>query len=121
MPSARWLLASVLFAWMAPGAANVFAQAPSAAASRPNAAARAMNEQRYDEAAAAYRDLLKTRPDEPELLANFGIALALGGHEPDAIAPLQRALALNPKLANARMFLGSCYLAVDEPQKAVTA
>jgi Flp pilus assembly protein TadD len=80
-----------------------------------------MSERRYDDAAAAYRELLKSRPDEPGLLANLGMAMAMGGHENEAVAPLERALALNPKLTNARMFLGSSYLAIGEPQKAVTA
>src|SRR3954469_14418767 len=121
MPTARWLLAFVLFAWTVPAAADAFPQTSVPASSPANDAARAMNEHRYDAAAAAYRELLKAHPDEPGVLANLGIALAMSGHEADAIAPLQRALALNPRLANARMFLGSCYLSVDEPQKAVTA
>jgi predicted Zn-dependent protease len=116
----RWLPAFVLCAWTLPAAANPFPQAPTATSSRANDAARAMDEHRYDAAAAAYRELLKTQPDEPGVLANFGMALAMAGHEAEAVAPLERALALNPKLANARMFLGSCYLALDEPQKAVT-
>jgi predicted Zn-dependent protease len=80
-----------------------------------------MSEHRYDEAAEIYSGLLKAHPDEPGLLANFGIALALGGHEADAVAPLERALVLNPKLTNARMFLGSSYLAIGETQKAIAA
>ena len=79
-----------------------------------------MSEHRYDDAAAAYRELLKSRPDEPGLLANLGMALSMGGHEAEAVAPLERALQLNPKLTNARMFLGSSYLATGEPQKAIT-
>ena len=80
-----------------------------------------MKEQRYDDAANGYRDLVKAHPDEPGLLANLGMALVMGGHEAEAVAPLERALTLNPKLANARMFLGSSYLAIDQPQKAVAA
>lgn len=82
-------------------------------------AARAMDEHRYDDAAEGYRELLKAHPNEAGLLANLGMALAMGGHEGDAIAPLERALALNPKLTNARMFLGSSYLAVGETRKAI--
>src|SRR3954462_8940578 len=119
MPTARWLLASVLFAWTVPGA-NAFPQKSVPASSPANDAARAMNEHRYDAAAAAYRELLKAHPDDPSLLANLGMALAIAGHEADSIAPLERALVLNPRLANARMFLGSSYLAIDEVQKAVT-
>ncbi len=80
-----------------------------------------MSEHRYDDAAAAYRQLLTSAPDAPELLANLGMALAMGGHENEAVAPLERAVSLNPKLTNARMFLGSSYLAIGEPQKAVAA
>ena len=80
-----------------------------------------MSEHRYDDAAVAYRELLKTTPDEPGLLANLGMALTMGGHEAAAVAPLERALQLNPKLTNARMFLGSSYLAIGESKKAIAA
>ena len=80
-----------------------------------------MGEHRYDEAAAIYRELLKVTPDEPELLANFGMALAMGGHDTEAVPQLERAVALNPKLTNARVVLGSSYLAIGEPAKAVAA
>jgi predicted Zn-dependent protease len=113
----RWLLAVVLCVVTFGSTGGVFAQTTSAASE----AARAMSEQRYDAAASAYRELLKAHPDEPGLLANLGIALAMGGHEAEAVVPLERALALNPKLTNARMFLGSSYLATDQPDKAVAA
>ena len=100
---------------------DAHAQPPSGASAAANTAARAMSEHRYDEAAGIYSGLLKAHPDEPGLLANFGIALALGGHEADAVAPLERALVLNPKLTNARMFLGSSYLAIGETKKAIAA
>jgi predicted Zn-dependent protease len=80
-----------------------------------------MSEHRYDDAAAAYRELLKALPDEPAMLANLGMALAMGGHDADAVVPLERALVLNPRLVNARMFLGSSYLAVGQPEKAIAA
>ena len=99
--------------------ATVFAQATKEPGGRASEAERAMSEQRYDDAAIAYRDLLAAHPNEAGLLGNLGIALAMGGHEADAIAPLERALTLNPKLTSARMFLGSSYLAINQPQKAV--
>jgi predicted Zn-dependent protease len=89
------------------------------AAARGRAAARAMEEGRFDEAANTYRDLLRAMPDEPGLLMNLGMALAMGGHEAEALAPLQRALALNPGLLPARLFLGSSYLALGQPEKAI--
>jgi predicted Zn-dependent protease len=100
---------------------NGFAQLPAATNSRATEAARAMSEQRYEDATTAYRELLKAHPDEPTLLANLGMSLAMGGHPAEAVAPLERALKLNPKLTNARMILGSSYLAIDQPDKAVAA
>jgi predicted Zn-dependent protease len=88
-------------------------------AGRSREASRAMQEGRFDEAARTYRELLKAVPDEAGLLMNLGMALAMGGHEAEAIAPLERALALKPGLLPARLFLGSSYLALDQPQKAV--
>lgn len=115
----RWFLAVGLCVVVFTPTARVFAQATSQSNRAASEAARAMSEQRYDVAANAYRELLKTHADDPQLLANLGMALALSGREADAVAPLERALKLNPKLTNARMFLGSSYLAIDQPKKAV--
>jgi tetratricopeptide (TPR) repeat protein len=116
MVFSRWLLAFVL---LTTASAAAFAQGDSR--SRAAQASRAMGEHRYDEAAAIYREMLKVTPDEPELLANFGMALAMGGHDAEAVPPLERAVALNPKLTNARVVLGSSYLAIGEPAKAIPA
>ena len=120
-PSPLWFCRPALLVLTLLCGIDASAQPPSGASSAANAAARAMSEHRYDEAAGIYSGLLKAHPDEPGLLANFGIALALGGHEADAVAPLERALVLNPKLTNARMFLGSSYLAIGDTKKAVAA
>jgi predicted Zn-dependent protease len=101
--------------------ADVLSQTPKATSPGAAAAARAMSEHRYDDAARGYRELLQATPNEPGLLANFGMALSMGGHAADAVAPLERALVLNPKLTNARMFLGSSYLAIGETKKAIAA
>ena len=86
---------------------------------RNKAAAQAMGEGRYDAAAAIYREILQAMPDEPGILMNLGMALAMGGHEADAVQPLLRAVSLNPKLIPAQMFLGSSYLALDRAAEAV--
>jgi predicted Zn-dependent protease len=86
---------------------------------RSREAARAMENGRFDEAVRIYRDLLRTLPDEPGLLMNLGMALAMGGHEGEALVPLERALALKPDLVPARLFLGSSYLALGQPEKAI--
>ena len=88
-------------------------------AERSHEATRAMQDGRFDEAARLYRDLLQALPNEAGLLMNLGMALAMGGHEREALAPLERALALNPELVPARMFLGSSYLALGQPEKAI--
>src|SRR3954469_21647566 len=120
MPSCRWpLLVTLLASVISP--AEAFPQAAKATNPGAAAAARAMSEHRYDDAARGYRELLQATPNEPGLLANFGMALSMGGHAADAVAPLERALVLNPKLTNARMFLGSSYLAIGETKKAIAA
>ncbi len=89
------------------------------AEARNRAAAQAMEQGRFDEAAGIYRELVKSIPNEGGLLMNLGIALAMGGQEADAVAPLERAVALNPALIPAHLFLGSSYLAVGRPADAV--
>jgi predicted Zn-dependent protease len=78
-----------------------------------------MDQGRFDEAAGMYRELLQSMPNEGGLLMNLGIALAMGGHEADAVAPLERAVALKPGLIPAHLFLGSSYLALGRPADAI--
>jgi tetratricopeptide (TPR) repeat protein len=99
-------------------AADAAAQSAELAA-RSRAASAAMNEGRYDEAAGIYAELAKALPRDPGLLMNLGMALAMAGREADAIEPLERAIAMNPKLLPAHLFLGSSYLARGEFAKAV--
>jgi predicted Zn-dependent protease len=95
------------------------ASRPDDLAARSRAASRAMSEGRFDEAAGIYRELLKSLPDEAGLLMNLGMALAMGGHEAEAIVPLERAAAAKPDLLPAHLFLGSSYLALGRPDKAI--
>jgi predicted Zn-dependent protease len=87
--------------------------------SRSAEATQAMSAGRFDDAARIYRELLQITPDEPGLLMNLGMALAMGGREADAIEPLERALEGDPKLMPAHLFLGSSYLALGQPAKAI--
>jgi tetratricopeptide (TPR) repeat protein len=98
--------------------ASAWAQS-SALATRSRAASQAMNAGRFDEAARIYRELLQTLPDEAGLLMNLGMALAMGGHEAEALAPLERAISLKADLAPAHLFLGTSYLALGQPSKAI--
>ena len=87
---------------------------------RSREATAAMNDRRFDEAAGMYREMLKAQPEDPGLLMNLGMALAMAGRESDAIDPLQRAIKLRPTLLPAHLFLGSSLLALGQPEKAVT-
>ena len=73
----------------------------------------------FDEAARMYQELVRAVPGDAGLLMNLGMALAMGGHEPEAIGPLERAVKLKPALVPAQLFLGSSYLALGEAGKAV--
>lgn len=94
------------------------AQSPDLAA-RSRVASQQMSAGRYDEASRIYRELLQALPDDPGLLMNLGMALAMGGHEADAVTPLARAVALKPDLFPAQLFLGTSYLALGKPQEAI--
>jgi tetratricopeptide (TPR) repeat protein len=50
---------------------------------------------------------------------NLGMALAMGGRESEALAPLERAIKLNPGLIPAHLFLGSSRLALGQPARAI--
>jgi tetratricopeptide (TPR) repeat protein len=108
------LTLAVVAALAGPGAAQ-----PPDLAARSRAAAAAMNAGRFDEAARLYREMLQALPDEPGLLMNLGMALAMGGHEQQAIPPLERAIALNPTLIPAYLFLGTSHLALGNSTEAV--
>ena len=112
-------LRAALGAVLVAGFAAAAAPQPDDLATRTRAASRAMSEGRFDDAAGVYRDLLKGRPDDPRLLMNLGMALAMGGRESEALPPLQRAVERDPSLIPAHLFLGSSYLALGEPQKAI--
>jgi spermidine synthase len=51
---------------------------------------------RFDEAAAEFRQALKRRPDSPDANRNLGTALSATGHTQEAIEYLQRAVTLAP-------------------------
>lgn len=88
-------------------------------AARSRAATQAMKEGRFEEAVRIYRELLRPLPDDPGLLMNLGMALAMAGREAEAIAPLERATTLQPAQIPAQLFLGTSYLALGAPDKAI--
>jgi len=111
-----WLLAGCCVAGAATAGA---AQAAEALAARAAQGAAALQASRFDEAAAIYGELVEQRPKDPGLLMNLGMARYMAGQPAEAIAPLQRALALNPSLAPASLFLGGALLDTGRVQDAV--
>src|SRR5918992_4375431 len=82
-------------------------------------AGEAMAAGRFDEAARLYGDMVRTLPANAGLQMNLGMALAMAGREDEAIAPLERAIALDPSLIPAFLFLGTSHLARGDAAKAV--
>jgi tetratricopeptide (TPR) repeat protein len=78
-----------------------------------------MKNGRFEEAVRIYRELLQPLPDDPGLLMNLGMALAMAGREAEAIAPLERATTLKPAQIPAQLFLGTSYLALGASDKAI--
>lgn len=81
----------------------------------------AMEAGRYDEAIAIYLELVKALPKNAGLRLNLGMAYAMKGEPTQAIPHLERAVALQPSLVPAWLFIGSSYLEVDQPAKAIPA
>jgi tetratricopeptide (TPR) repeat protein len=106
-----WLLSALLIVSLAPQSADLVG--------RSQAAAESMQKGNFDEAARLYQELVRAVPGDAGLLMNLGMALAMGGHEAEAIGPLERAIKLKPALVPAHLFLGSSYLALGEASKAV--
>ena len=106
-----WLLSALLILALAPQSADLVR--------RSQAAAAAMQKGSFDEAARIYQELVRAVPGDAGLWMNLGMALAMGGHEAEAIGPLERAIKLKPALVPAQLFLGSSYLALGEAGKAV--
>jgi arylsulfatase A-like enzyme len=64
---------------------------------------------RFAAAAAELREADRSEPDNPVVLANLGIVLSDGGHPADGVAPLERALSLDPDFHEARFNLALAY------------
>ncbi len=78
-----------------------------------------MAEQKFEEAASIYRQLVQAVPNNPGLLLNLGMALHLAGHSHEAIAPLKNALKLDVDIPPAWLFLGASYLSADDPERSL--
>ena len=67
-----------------------------------------------------FGEALAERPDDPVLLFGAGAAAHLDGRPKDAIARLQRAVDVNPKLTHASLLLGEIVYAEGDVAQAIT-
>jgi len=84
------------------------ARLPSADAHLGLAACETTSRQ-FSAAASTLRDAERVEPDNPVVAANLGLVLSDGGHPTEAIAPLQRALTIDPNLHQARFGLALAF------------
>jgi predicted Zn-dependent protease len=79
----------------------------------------AMAAGRFDEAAVLYGEITRALPDEPGMLLNLGLALAMAGRPREALRPLEAALKRQPDLLPASLFLGVARMDLGQPAQAV--
>jgi tetratricopeptide (TPR) repeat protein len=79
----------------------------------------AMAAGQYAEAVKIYAELARALPDDAGILMNLGMAQSMAGRPRDAIAPLERAVKLQPSLHPAWLFLGTAHLELHKPVSAV--
>ena len=85
------------------------AQAERQLRARADSAVKAMKEGRFDDAAASYRSLLKSLPNNADLLSDLATAQAMGGHHTDAVATLRTLTRVAPARPRAWYSLGHAY------------
>src|SRR5439155_387835 len=87
-------------------ASFVFLQAQSRLVELNDAGWKALRDGYSDRAAALFAKALAERPDDPVLLFGSGAASSAQGNQKEAMACLQRALEIDPKLIQASRLLG---------------
>ncbi|MFN7993579.1 MAG: tetratricopeptide repeat protein [Bryobacteraceae bacterium] len=78
-----------------------------------------MADGKFEQAIPIYRQLSQAVPGNPGLLLNLGMALQLAGHSRQAVAPLESALKIDSTIQPAWLFLGSAYLGLGKPDRAI--
>ena len=79
-----------------------------------------VSDRRLDAAADTLREAERIEPGNPVVTANLGIVLSDGGHPADAVEPLQRALAIDPDLHQARFNLAIAFARLGRRAEAAT-
>jgi tetratricopeptide (TPR) repeat protein len=75
----------------------------------------------FQTAARLYQDYLEAHPDDPEILQRLGLANYLSNRFDAAIAPLAKALKLDPSRWGSALFLGISYYRTDRFADAIEA
>jgi cytochrome c-type biogenesis protein CcmH/NrfG len=74
----------------------------------------------FEAAAAALREAERIEPGNPVVVANLGMVLSDSGQPAQAIAPLQRALTIDPDLHQARFALAIAFARAGRPADAAS-
>jgi predicted Zn-dependent protease len=82
-------------------------------------AKQALIENRYNDAAALYRELVAALPENPGLRLNLAIALDKAGQPSAAIPELERVTRAEPSSMPAWLLLGLAYQQLNQPNKAL--
>ncbi len=77
--------------------------------------------ERFDEAAAAYRQAIELAPDNLGAHCNLGVMLRRSGQFEEAVAACRQALALDQRLPEVHLNLGKALVALERYEEAVTA
>jgi tetratricopeptide (TPR) repeat protein len=94
---------------------------PDPLALKSQRAKEAMTAGRFEEAAAAYSDLVRAVPGNPGLVMNLALAYYSAGKYEAAIGQFQAATKLKPDLAPAFFLLGVSWQKLGQPAKAIDA
>lgn len=78
-----------------------------------------MAEGKFAEAAAVYAELVRAVPNNSGLLMNLGMAQHMAGNHRQAVTNFESALRLQKGIVPALVMLGSAYLQLNQPEKAI--
>lgn len=122
IPSFATLPAARILIYVAICAALLATTAPAQSPNLADLSAQgksALANQRFDQAAKLYEQIVELDPLSAEARSNFGFALYMSGNYQPAIAQFQKALALDPRLDRAQILLALTYFDSGEFNRAV--
>jgi tetratricopeptide (TPR) repeat protein len=102
-------------------AAGCFAQATAGAPNQRDTAFALEQQDRYADAAAAWRSVLKGRPDDAEAYAHLGFLEARQEHYKQAVPLYRKALSVNPAMPGLRLNLGLALFKEGQLKEAIQA